>query len=65
MNEVIDVESYEIAAQSIVHDNIDVVFHNNALFSWMHSHILLGIAFLIHSKFYRISAIRRPSCAMD
>jgi hypothetical protein len=32
MNEVIDVESYEIAAQSIVHDNIDVVFHSNALF---------------------------------
>jgi hypothetical protein len=32
MNEVIDVESYEIAAQSIVHDNIDMVLHSNALF---------------------------------
>jgi hypothetical protein len=32
MNEVIDVESYEIVAQSIVHDNIDVVLHSNALF---------------------------------
>jgi hypothetical protein len=32
MNEVIDVESYEIATHSIVHDKIDVVLHSNALF---------------------------------
>jgi hypothetical protein len=32
MNKVIDVESYEIDAQSIVHDNIDMVFHSNAIF---------------------------------
>jgi hypothetical protein len=32
MKEVIDVESYEIDTRSIVHDNIDVVFHSNGLF---------------------------------
>ena len=32
MKEVIDVESYEIDTQSIIHDNIDVVLHSNGLF---------------------------------
>jgi len=32
MDEVIDVELYETVAQSIVHDNIDVILHSNALF---------------------------------
>jgi hypothetical protein len=32
MKEVIDVESYEIDTQSIILDNIDVVFHRNGLF---------------------------------
>ena len=33
MKEVIDVESYEIDTQSIIHDNIDVVLHSNDLFT--------------------------------
>jgi hypothetical protein len=32
MEQVIDVECYQIDADSIVHDNIDQVLHNNALF---------------------------------
>ena len=32
MKEVIDVESYEIDTQSIIHGNIDVVLHSNELF---------------------------------
>jgi hypothetical protein len=32
MKEVIDVESYEIDAHSIMHDNIDEVLHSNGLF---------------------------------
>jgi hypothetical protein len=36
-----------------------------AFLDWMHSRILLGIAFSIHSRFYCISGIHRPSYAMD
>jgi hypothetical protein len=32
MKEVIDVESYDIDTDSIVHDNIDEVLHSNGLF---------------------------------
>jgi hypothetical protein len=32
MKEVIDVESYEINTQSIIHGNIDVAFYSNGLF---------------------------------
>ena len=32
MKEVIDVESYEIDTQSIIHEIIDVVLHSNGLF---------------------------------
>jgi hypothetical protein len=32
MKQVIDVESYEIDTESIVHDNIDQVLHTNGLF---------------------------------
>jgi hypothetical protein len=32
MKEVIDVESYEIDTQSIIHDNIGVFLHSNGLF---------------------------------
>jgi hypothetical protein len=32
MKEVIDVDSYEIDTQSIIHENIDVVLHRNGLF---------------------------------
>jgi hypothetical protein len=32
MKEVIDVESYEIDTQSIIHDIIDVVLHRNGIF---------------------------------
>ena len=32
MKQVIDVESYEIDTQSIIHDSIDVVFHSNGIF---------------------------------
>jgi hypothetical protein len=32
MKQLIDVESYEIDTDCIVHDNIDQVFHTNGLF---------------------------------
>jgi len=63
MKEVIDVESYEIDTQSIIHDRW--FFIAMGFLDWMHSPILLGIAFSIHSRFYCISGIHRPSCAMD
>ena len=65
MNEVIDVESYKIATQSIVHDNIDVVLHSNSLFRLDAFLYTVGVTFFIHSRFYCISVICRPSCAMD